>query len=72
VDHVEQATHHVEQATRDGYAGLRLVGDMAWAPRAPAGIRACGSPTPRPPHCSPDSRCAHLPACTYADATAQW
>jgi KaiC/GvpD/RAD55 family RecA-like ATPase len=29
---------HVEQATADGYPGLRLVGDMAWALRSPAGI----------------------------------
>jgi MEDS: MEthanogen/methylotroph, DcmR Sensory domain len=175
---LESLVGHVERATLDGYAGLRLVGDMAWALSHPAGVeklagyeaqvnrlyldgralgvcvydrrafdggllqqvtcartprsarpwsktagcrscgsagsatrtgcgwtvrrisavarrwprpsrrwwtsnltrsrpststwRACGSPTPRPPRCSPDSRCAHLPAYTYADAMAQW
>jgi MEDS: MEthanogen/methylotroph, DcmR Sensory domain len=35
---LESLVGHVERATLDGYAGLRLVGDMAWAPSAPVGV----------------------------------
>ena len=29
---------HIDQAGRDGYRGLRLVGDMTWALAEPAGV----------------------------------
>ena len=29
---------HIEQAATDGFAGLRLVGDMTWALGKPAGV----------------------------------
>jgi hypothetical protein len=35
---MESLLGHVERATLDGYPGLRLVGDMAWALSEPAGI----------------------------------
>ena len=35
---LESLAGHIEQAGTDGYAGLRLVGDMAWALGEPAGV----------------------------------
>ncbi|TDB70957.1 hypothetical protein E1182_26180 [Micromonospora sp. KC721] len=35
---MESLRGHVERATLDGYPGLRLVGDMAWALSAPPGV----------------------------------
>jgi hypothetical protein len=35
---LESLLDHVERATLDGYAGVRLVGDMAWALSAPVGV----------------------------------
>jgi anti-anti-sigma regulatory factor len=34
---LESLLGHIDQANKDGYTGLRLVGDMAWAATVPAG-----------------------------------
>jgi anti-anti-sigma regulatory factor len=40
---LENLAEHIDQADRDGYRGLRVVGDMAWALAEPAGLEElCG------------------------------